>query len=91
MRNCVLKMWKTKTNNTMTAPKIIIIVGFSSITSQTQKGPITISKSIIKLTIAEDVNRGARLKHAKEIGKIIIPIASNVQIGAINIPSRGLK
>ena len=35
---------------------------------------------MIKLTIAEDVYLGAKLKQAKEIGKIIIPIASKLSI-----------
>ena len=40
---------------------------------------------MIKLTIAEEVYLGAKLKHAKEIGKIKTPMANNVQIGAVKI------
>lgn len=65
----------------------MILVGLSPIPSQTQNGPITISISMIKLTIAEDVYLGAILRHAKDIGKITIPIANIVQIGAIKIES----
>jgi hypothetical protein len=43
------------TTITMQEPKIIIILGLSPIPNQTQNGPITISNSIIKLTIADVV------------------------------------
>jgi hypothetical protein len=60
------------------------LVGFSPIPNQTQNGPITISNNIIKLTIAEDVYRGAILKQANEMGRIITPIATRVHTGAVN-------
>ena len=66
-------------------------VGLSPIPSQTQNGPITISNNIIKLTTAEEVYRGATLKHANEIGKIITPIVIMVHTGATNKLSKELK
>ena len=68
-----------------------MVVGRSPIPSQTQKGPITISRSIIRLTIAEEVYLGAKLKHANDIGKIIKPIATNVHNGAIKMLFGELK
>jgi hypothetical protein len=67
------------------------MLGLSPMPNQTQNGPITISNSITKLTIAEVVYRGAILRNANEIGSITIPIENNVQIGALKILSSALK
>ncbi len=70
---------------TKKAPIIIVKLGFSPIAIHTQKGPITISSSIIKLTIEEVVYRGAMLISPNDTGSIITPIEIIVHAGAIKI------
>lgn len=73
------------TEMTKKAPKIMIMLGLSPIPIQTQNGPITISSSITKLTIADVVYRGAMISRANEKGSITTPIVNTVQIGATKI------
>ena len=70
---------------TKKAPRIIVTLGFSPIAIHTQKGPITISSSIIKLTIEEVVYLGAMLISPNDTGSIITPIEITVHTGAVKI------
>ena len=70
---------------TKKAPSIIVMLGLSPIAIHTQNGPITISSSITKLTIAEVVYRGAMLISPNETGSISTHMVSIVQTGAVNI------
>ena len=65
--------------------------GRSPTPTQTQKGPITISKSIIKLTIAELVKRGAKFKQVNDRGNKSKPIVKTAHIGALNNSSVSAK
>ena len=78
-------MCSAKTIKTIKLPNNIELLGVSPIPNQTQKGPITISKSIIKLTIAEVVYFGAMLKQANDNGRIRKPMDISVHNGAVKI------
>ena len=67
------------------------MLGLSPIAIHTQNGPITISSSITKLTIAEVVYRGAMLISPNDTGSISTPMETIVQIGAVKILSLALK